>query len=155
MDDIVQKTRAIIEACALALNIQIVDVEWVKERGNFILRILADTKSGLSIDDATALNEAVSIKLDEVDLISQEYFLEVSSPGLERELKNDADIAQSIGKYVHIRIKEAVDEKKIIEGILMSFANGQLVLEVKDKTRTKTFEIKQSNIRKIRLAVQF
>ena len=85
---IVNKASNIAESCANSLSLKIISVEYVFENGIKILRIIAEGKDGLSIDEATSLNEAISLKLDEEDFIDEEYYLEVSSEGLEKTLKN-------------------------------------------------------------------
>ena len=92
----IEKTLKIANELASSLGLTIEDVEWVKEAGEFILRIIADSKEGLTIDQATELNNLISDRLDVENYIEEEYMLEVSSPGIERVLKNDEDIINSI-----------------------------------------------------------
>jgi ribosome maturation factor RimP len=155
MSDIVKHVRPIIEKCANELSIEIVDIEWVKENGVMILRILADTEYGLSVDDSSALNEAVSIALDEDSILQDEYMLEVSSPGLERPIKNDNEIKQAIGEYINIKTYEKIEAQKEFEGYLKSFDDVFLEIEVNIKGRVKTFRIDKNIISKIRYAVKF
>ena len=90
------------------LNLTICSVNWVNEYGTLILRIIADAEKGLTIDQSTDLNEAISNRLDIIDSIEEDYMLEVSSPGIERELETEEDISKSIGEYVYIELKEHI-----------------------------------------------
>ena len=89
MNEIELRSEKLARACAEKLDLEIVEVEYVKERGIKILRIIADSSEGLDVDKATALNQMISEALDVEDYIKEEYYLEVSSPGLERELKKE------------------------------------------------------------------
>lgn len=155
MSKYVDKTTVIANAIAMELGLEIVDVEWVKENHNYILRILADTDEGLTIDDSIALNEAISAKLDIEDFITEEYMLEVSSPGLERPLKTDSDIKNAIGDYINIRTYASIDGIKEFEGNLIEYADNIITIDVNIKGRIKQFKIEKSKISKIRLAVKF
>ena len=77
-----------------------------------IIRVIADKETGLTLEDSVALNEALSDKLDELDPIEGQYYLEVSSPGIERELTTDKDIYRAIGKKVYIKTYEKIDKEK-------------------------------------------
>ncbi len=140
-------------------NIELVEVNFKKEFGEFILEILIDKEDYVSTDDTTLVSDKLNILLDEADLISTAYTLEVSSVGLERPLKNDEAIQKSIGKYVHIDLKDYITIGKMkintFEGVLMSFNNGLLIIQTMNKTRKIDIEINKSNIKFIRLAVKF
>ena len=155
MSEIVNHVRPIIEKCAEELNIEIVDIEWVKENGVRILRILADTEHGLTVDDSVALNEAVSAALDDDSKLQDEYMLEVSSPGLERPIKNDKAITNAIGEYIYIKTYEKIEAQKEFEGYLKMFDGSFLEIEVNLKGRLKTFKIDKNKISNIRYAVKF
>lgn len=154
-DKIIRKSSELAKACAAELNLEIVSVDYVFENGVKILRIIATSDEGLTIDQASELNELISLKLDEDDFIDEEYYLEVSSEGIEKELRNDKDISDSIGKYVNARFYEKVENFKEVEGHLISFENNVLTIECNIKGRKKTIIVKKEQISKIRLAVKF
>ena len=104
----ISKVSVIANEEANSIGLSIESVEWVVESGYRILRIIADKVDGLDINDATKLNELISNRLDEINLIDEEYMLEVSSPGAERELKNDDDIIKNVGSYLHVDFKNKV-----------------------------------------------
>ena len=152
------KERAI--EIANELELEIIDVEWVNEFGTNILRIIADSKDSLNIDQATALNEAISLELDKLDLIEDEYMLEVSSPGIERELKTDEDINNNIDGYVHVDFNThfpitAKTKVLEIEGYLRGYSNNILEIEYNNKGQIKKLQINKEEIKLIRQAIKF
>ena len=155
---IIEKAREIALEEASKLNLEIIDVDYVKENGIKILRIIAEGKEGLTIDESALLNNAISERIDmipERDFIEEEYYLEVSSEGLEKELRKDEDIFASIGKYICIKTYEKVDGIKEIYGDLIDYSNGVLTISYLVKTQRKQIEIQKEKISKIRLAVKF
>lgn len=155
MNEIVLKSEKLALECAEKLGLEIVDVEYVKEHGVKILRILADSSGGLTVDEATALNEAIGEALDREDFIKEEYYLEVSSPGLERELKKESDITNAIGEYICISTYVKVENMKEIYGDLESYDGEKFVLNCLIKGRKKKIEIEKSKVSKVRMAVKF
>lgn len=137
------------------LHLELVDVEYVKEGPNWFLRVSIDKESGVDIDECAAVSEKLSEKLDEVDPITENYFLEVSSPGAERPLKKDKDFERAIGKNVFVKTYEPIDNEKAFEGTLTSFDGTSLSVEIKIKTRKKTVVIPYEKVAKARLAVTF
>jgi len=133
----------------------LVDVEYVKEGKNRILRFLIDSENGVDIDDCAIISERISSALDETDPIEAEYILEISSPGAERPLKTQEDIYRSINKYVNVRLKEPINNRTVYEGDLLAFDGETLTLQYRDKTVTKTVNINYDQIAKIRLAIKF
>lgn len=85
-------------------NYELVDVEFVKEAGNWHLRAYIDKEGGITIDDLTLVNHALSDLMDKEDFISESYILEVSSPGLLRPFKKPKDFRRNIGKDVEIKL---------------------------------------------------
>ena len=103
MNDLEKK---IFDACEKAVtdeNMELLEVELVKEFGALILRFTIDKVGGIDIDDTTLISEKVGLILDEIDPIDKEYYLEVSSVGLERELRNIDEIKANIGKYINVK----------------------------------------------------
>ncbi|MBR4543744.1 MAG: ribosome maturation factor RimP [Lachnospiraceae bacterium] len=103
------------------LNIDIYDVEYVKEAGEFYLRVYIDKPGGVTIDDCETVSRAFSDKIDEADPIPDAYILEVSSPGLGRKLKKDRHFEKSLGEKVEIKLFEAMDGSKEFTGVLKSY----------------------------------
>ncbi|MBW4838345.1 MAG: ribosome maturation factor RimP [Paenibacillaceae bacterium] len=130
---------------------ELVDVEYVKEGSNWFLRVFVDKDGGIDIDDCGRISEYLSEKLDANDPIPSAYFLEVSSPGAERPLKKAEDVSKAVGKDVFVTTYEPVDGLKEFEGRLLSFEDGDMVVEVGKKRHA----IPYSKVASARLAIIF
>ncbi|CAH2713250.1 MULTISPECIES: ribosome maturation factor RimP [Neobacillus] len=139
----------------LELGLELVEIEYVKEGKSWFLRVYIDSDKGVDIEDCGLVSERLSEKLDEIDPIPHNYFLEVSSPGAERPLKKEKDFQKAIGKNVFIKTYEPIDGEKNFEGTLLEFDGQHLKIEVKIKTRKKTIEIPFEKVANARLAVIF
>jgi ribosome maturation factor RimP len=137
------------------LGLELVEIEYVKEGKSWFLRVYIDSENGIDIEDCGLVSERLSEKLDELDPIPHNYYLEVSSPGAERPLKKDKDFEKAIGKNIFIKTYEPIDGEKNFEGKLLAFDGQSLKIEVKIKTRSKAFEIPYEKVAKARLAVSF
>ncbi|SIT67292.1 ribosome maturation factor RimP [Edaphobacillus lindanitolerans] len=137
-------------------GLELVDIEFVKEGREWFLRVFIDTPGGgIDIDQCAAVSEQLSEKLDEADPITQNYFLEVSSPGAERPLKKEKDFEKAVGSFVHIRTYEPIDGAKEFEGYLLSYGDEGAELEMKVKTRKVKVGIPKDKIAFARLAIDF
>ena len=132
------------------MNFELVDVEYVKEGGNYFLRAYIDKEGGITINDCEAVSRRLSDLLDEADFIPDSYILEVSSPGLGRPLKKDKDFARSIGKEVEIRLFQAVNRKKEFTGVLSAYDKDSVTITQED---SEVIIIPRSGIALIRLAL--
>ncbi len=110
------------------LNYELVDVEYVKEGANWYLRVYIDKPGGISIDDCQAVSEQISDLLDKNDPIDQSYYLEVSSPGLDRPLKTEKDFTKYKGELVEVKVFQPIDGKKIFEGELVGLKDNFIVI---------------------------
>ena len=106
------------------------DVEYVKEAGEWFLRIYIDKEGGVSIEDCEAVSRPLSDKLDEADPIGGSYTFEVSSAGADRVLKKPEHFARFQGSEVEVRLYRARDGRKDFVGLLQSWQDGDVVLEV-------------------------
>lgn len=131
-------------------ELSLFDIELVKEDGNLILRVLVDKDGGIDVDSLALVNDFLSLKLDEIDKEMPEYFLEVSSPGIERELKSISDMQKNIGSYIHIDTLNM-----IYEGYLQNVYEDGVDIKINAKGRFKTIKVLFSEIKLIRLAVKF
>ncbi|PAE43360.1 ribosome maturation factor RimP [Bacillus sp. 7884-1] len=137
------------------LGLELVEIEFVKEGKNWFLRVYIDKENGVDIEDCGNVSERLSEKLDELDPITQNYFLEVSSPGAERPLKKAKDYEKAIGKNVFIKTYEPIDGEKGFEGELLYYDGQTVKVEMKIKTRKKVIEIPFEKVASARLAVIF
>ncbi|EMS74104.1 ribosome maturation factor RimP [Ruminiclostridium cellobioparum] len=122
--DIMELAAPVVEA----LNYELVDVEFIKEGANWYLRIYIDKPGGISIDDCQAVSEQMSEILDRKDPIEQSYYLEVSSPGLERPLKTERDFIKYKGELVEVKVFQPIDGKKLFEGELVGLIDNRIVI---------------------------
>ncbi|RLQ95707.1 ribosome maturation factor RimP [Falsibacillus albus] len=137
------------------MQLELIDIEYVKEGKNWFLRVFIDKDNGVDIEECGLVSTRLSEKLDEIDPIPHNYFLEVSSPGAERPLKKEKDFEKAVGKYVNVKTYEPIDGEKTFEGTLLEYDNDTLILEIKIKTKTKTVELPMDKVAKARLAVSF
>lgn len=158
MSKVIDLVRPVVETIIDEHGDMLVDMEYVKEKGQNYLRIYVDRQpNGIDIDEIAALSELVSEKLDTIDPdpLPDPYVLELSSPGAERPIKTEADWERALNDYVHIGLYQKIKDKKVYEGTLKSYNNDEIVLEVKDKTRRKKLTIPRKLIAKIRFAIEF
>ncbi len=146
--DYESKTEALIMPIIEANNFELVDVEWVREGSNWYLRAYVDKEGGITVDDCEVVSRALSDLLDEHDYISENYILEVSSPGLDRPLKKDKDFARSIGKDVEVKLFKAINKEKEFYGVLKAYDQETVTIELEDESE---MQFKRSEIARIRL----
>ncbi|MGT2624782.1 ribosome maturation factor RimP [Streptococcus thoraltensis] len=135
---------------------ELVDVEYGKMGGDYVLSIFVDKPGGISVDDTAELTDIISPLLDTIkpDPFPEQYFLEVSSPGLERPLKTKEALENAVGSYINVSLYKAIDKVKFFEGDLISFDGENLTIDYLDKTRHKTVDIPYQTVAKARLAVK-
>ena len=112
----------------------IYDVEYVKEGGNWYLRVYADKEGGINIDECEVISREISGLLDKKDPIKQNYFLEVSSPGIERKLRQDEHFEMYKGEIVDIGLYKAQNGSKTLSGKLLGMNDGEIEIEVENET---------------------
>ena len=113
-----------------SLGYELYDVEYVKEGKNYFLRIYIDKPEGIDLNDCEKVNDAISDRLDEANYIKEPYFLEVSSPGVERVLRKDKHLEQNRGEEIEIKLfKKDENGKKEYQGILKNFDEDKIILE--------------------------
>jgi ribosome maturation factor RimP len=110
-------------------NIELVDVEYVKER-DWYLRVFLDKEGGIEIEDCQWLSEQLENKLDELDPIKDSYYLEVSSPGLDRALKKDKDFSRHVGDMIEINTYAPINGQKILVGKLNGLVDNNIQIDV-------------------------
>ncbi|ACG61811.1 hypothetical protein Sez_0439 [Streptococcus equi subsp. zooepidemicus MGCS10565] len=123
---------------------------------DYVLSILVDKASGITVEDTAELTELISPLLDTIspDPFPDQYMLEVSSPGLERPLKTAESLKAAVGSYINVSLYRAIDKVKVFQGDLVAFDGDILTIDYLDKTRHKTVEIPYQAVAKARLAVK-
>lgn len=128
----VAKVAEIVAPYVEELGLDIWDIRFVKEGTDWYLRIFIDKDGGVSIDNCVDLTHAITKPLDDADPISQSYLLEVSSPGVERELITDSHFEKYIGAAVMMRLIRPIDKVRDFSGTLKKYENGLITVELAD-----------------------
>lgn len=147
-----QKTEAILQPIVDANGFELVDVEYVREGGNWYLRAYIDKPGGITVDDCELVSRAANDLLDEQDFVEESYIFEVSSPGLGRPLKKEKDFARSIGEEVEVRLFRPLAGQREFTGILKAFDKETVTVETEDQ---EEMQIARAEISLIRLAFDF
>ena len=147
-----QKTEKLLMPIMEANGFELVDVEYVKEAGNWYLRAYIDKPGGITVDDCEVVNRELGDLLDRDDFIDDSYILEVSSPGLGRPLKKERDFIRSKGEEVEIRTYRMVDRQKEFRGVLKAWDKDTVTIESEDG-QEQIFD--RDNIALSRLAIDF
>ncbi len=145
------RTESLLQPIIESQAFELVDVEYVKEGGNWFLRVYIDKPGGITIEDCVLVSREASILLDQEDFIEETYTFEVSSPGLMRPLKKDKDFTRSIGKLIEVRTYRMINHQKEFVGKLISFDTGGFEIELEDLSHM-TFE--KTNVALVRQAFE-
>ena len=143
----VEKVLEIISPIAQEQNLDIWDVKYLKEGASYFLRIFIDKPEGITIDDCETFSRAIDEPLDEADPIKEAYFLEVSSPGLQRELVKPEHFEAFIGEEVIVKLYKAIDKEKELIGKLVGFEKAFVTIEYNGES----LKIEKQNIAKVNL----
>ena len=133
------------------LGYKVYDVMYVKEGKDNYLRIFIDKESGISLDDCEKVNNSITDMLDEADIIKDQYFLEISSPGVERHIRKDKQLEEHIGKDINVRLFKPIDKQKELTGTLQKFDDEQVVLLINEEEIT----INRENISSMKRAYKW
>jgi len=148
--DIVSSVRKITEEILKSTDIELFDIEYVKEGPFKYLKVYIDKPGGITVDDTADISRVLNKKLDEVDLIKEQYFLEVSSPGVERPFKTEKDYLKNLNKLVEARLYKPIDDKKTVKGILTEKNENNIVI----KSGENNFTIELKDLAKINRVIE-
>ena len=132
--NIESKVSSLIEPIIENIGYELYDVRYEKEGKDYYLRIIIDKPEGIDLNDCEKVNDAINDILDEADYIKDQYFLEVSSPGLERILRKDKHFEKQIGNEISLKFFKPINKQKELNGILEEYNNGELTIKVDDET---------------------
>ena len=132
MASIEEKVQNLIENKIEELGYQLYDVQYVKEGKDYYLRIYIDSKKGIDLEDCEKVSNEVSTILDKNDFIKEQYFLEISSPGIERILRKDKHLKDNIGEEVEVSLFKQINKQKSIVGVLKDFDADTIEIEVEN-----------------------
>ena len=142
----------IVQPIVDAKNFEIVDMEYVKEAGEYYLRVYLDKEGGISLSDCEVVSRELSEILDKKDPIKDNYFLEVSSPGLDRPLKKDKDFERYKGRDVEIKLYKPMNGSKQFEGELVGLTEDNNIKVIIDGEEV---DFTRKEVALIRLAIKF
>lgn len=146
--EVVERVEAIALPLLTELGLELVDVEFRREASGWILRLYLDKRSGVTLGDCQRVSEELSDLFDVENLINHPYTLEVSSPGLNRPLRREADFLRFIGQRARVGTSQAVAGQRRFLGVLRGCEEGRILLEREDGT---VVQIPHSLILKARL----
>ena len=151
VDTIINETVMLVSPLLDDMGLELVDVEYLTERGRWILRIYIDKPGGVTIDDCVEASNEVGALLDVKDIIPVHYVLEVSSPGLDRPLKKEKDFLRFVGEKIKVRMKHDVYGRKNFTGVFRRYERGILYVEVDGNI----FSLPRADIAKANLVYSF
>lgn len=128
-----KKTCELLQDAIIQLGYELYDVEYVKEGKEYHLCIYIDKPDGINISDCEKVNDVINPILDEADYIAEQYFLEVSSAGLEKKLRKKEHFEKQIGNKIEVNLYSKIDNKKDLQGILKEYNDEFLLLQVSEK----------------------
>lgn len=150
--EILKDLRQMAQAIANELEFELVDLEYIKEFGNYFLRVYIDKIGGVSTEDCEKMSKILSSRLDEKDPIEESYYLEVSSPGLDRPLKTDKDLKRNLEKDVEIKLYKPLDNKKKYEGRLVDFNENDIIIQ---NNQGDKITLPKEVVANVRLSIKF
>ena len=112
------------------LGYELYDVQYTKEGKDYYLRIFIDKENGIDLNDCEKVSEIINPILDSADYIKEMYFLEVSSPGIERVLRKDKHLEQSIGKEIEIKLFKPIEKQKELLGVLNKYDENNIYIQL-------------------------
>ena len=133
------------------MDFELVDTEYLRERGRWVLRLFIDKEGGVTLDDCTAVNREIGDLIDVKEIIPHQYVLEVSSPGVNRPLKKKKDFIAAVGRKIKVIINAPAGERKNFVGYLEDLRDDALFLLIDGET----ISISLKDIRKANIIYEF
>ena len=146
MASIEEKVENLLKTKIESIGYDLYDVEYAKVGPDYFLRIYIDKPTGIDLNDCEKVNDAIMEDLDKADYIKEQYFLEVSSPGIEKVLRKDEHLSQNIGNEIYVKLfKKDENSKKEYQGILKQFNKETITI-----TNEEEIVIERKNIAQIK-----
>lgn len=147
MAKIEEKVESLVKDKIEKIGYELYDVIYTKEGSNKILRIVIDSEKGISLDDCEKVNNEIKETIDEANPIEEQYFLEISSPGIERVLRKDKHLEKNIGTDINVKLfKKDENGKKEYLGKLKEYNQNEIFIEQEEKE----IKIERKNISQIK-----
>ena len=136
-EKVLAHVRTLVDPLLVARRVELVELTYRREGPQTVLRFLVDTAAGITVQECTALNQAIGALLDEHEVMTDPYCLEVSSPGLDRFLKTTWDFERVIGRRVKIHLRAPVDGLWEVIGVVASVGDELITIELDQGTRVR------------------
>lgn len=133
MANIEEKVEDLLQETIEKLGYNLYDVEYAKEGKNYFLRIFIDKPEGIDLNDCEKVNNEINEILDKADYIKEQYFLEVSSPGIERTLRKNKHLKENKGKKIQINLFNPIEGKKEYIGKLEKYDEEKIEINIEEK----------------------
>ena len=150
----IQKLEELFLPVLQEMNVRLYELKWISGKDRTLQVAIMNEKGEMDLDTCVAVSEKLSELLDREDVISEEYTLEVCSPGAEREIRDVNELDSMQGAYIHVRLKEPFKKMLEIAGEILSVEDGVVKLSYRDKAATRTAEFTKDNIEFVRMAVR-
>ena len=145
MANIEEKVNSLLKEKINSLGYDLYDVEYVKEGKDYFLRIYIDKETGIDLNDCEKVSNEINEMLDESNIVKEQYFLEVSSPGIERVLRKDEHLKANIGNQVEVKLFKPIEKQKQFIGELEAFTENTVDIKTEE-----TISIDRKNIAQIK-----
>ena len=155
MNSLEKKIYEVVLPLTEQVGLTVFSVEEVKEDGLKILRVLVDGDHVIDVEEVTKIIEPLQEIVEKEDLIPDEYYLEVSSVGIEKPLRNLEELQTAISNYIYVELKNAIENDNAWYGTLKEVADNKLSLEINKKGRIKTIVIPYEEVKFARIAIKF
>ena len=149
MASIEEKVESLIKEKIQGLGYELYDVQYAKEGKDYFLRVFIDKEDGIDLNDCEKVSNEINSLLDEKDFIKEMYFLEVSSPGIERVLRKDEHLKDSIGKEIEVKLFKPIEKQKEFVGTLEDYNEEKIILVLEENE--EKIEIERKNISLMKL----
>lgn len=147
MANIEEKVESLINKTVESLGYSIYDVQYTKEGKDYFLRVFIDKEKGIDLNDCETVSNAINPLLDQADYIKEMYFLEVSSPGVERIIRKEKHMKMAQGKEIEVKLFKPIEKKKEYIGNLKKWDENKIILQ----SQEKEIELERKNISTIKL----
>ncbi len=137
MQPVLSKLESLLSQSLAAENVELVDLTYQKEGGQWILRVFLDKPGGFNLNDCEVWSDKIGTLLDQEDLVPHAFNLEISSPGIYRVLKKIADFQRFAGQRVKIRLFGPIEGMRNVSGTLIGTLENDILVELEDKRRLK------------------
>ncbi|HIP40188.1 MAG TPA: ribosome maturation factor RimP [Desulfocapsa sulfexigens] len=149
-DYVIEKIQEFVESLLPSMDLELVEIQYRQENNGWVLRLFLDGPDGIGIDQCAKVSREVSFFLDVEDLIPHAFNLEVSSPGLERPLRNPADFKRFKGKKARVKVRHPIGDQKVFIGLIGDSDENGFELLFEDGTNNRFL---MDQVRKARLTL--